>query len=224
MRRFMLTSAFLAFASPAFASETVTVLSAPVLPQVLILYTGEGVAYPTSQADAEALADASALAFQDLLSACAALEPLYDLIEEPSSAADFAHNYGEIARCAYEQYTSKPYWIPALVDEVDICGRTLGPEWQLLSEADVEAFTEPELEIIRDTLASVDGTSDFGDFYFGLRVWVRDVDGQLAQADLTPGLEGPRVTPLPVSPESPSWYAHLESGLSLRCVSTPPAE
>lgn len=222
MRRLMLSVVLVsALGAPALASEVVTVLSAPVLPQVLVLYAAEGAAFPATQVEAEALVDDAALAFQDLLSACAALEPLYEIIDEPTSPAEIAHNYGEIARCAYEQYTSKPYWVPALVDQVDICARTLGDEWRLLGEDDVEAFTEADLSFVMDTLASVGGTSSFGDFYFGLRVWVRAADGSLAQADLTPGLEGPRVTALPVSPADGAWTHHLESGLSLRCVSNP---
>lgn len=222
MRRFILTSALVVCASPALATEVTTVLSAPILPQVLVLYEAEGAAFPATAAAAEALVDAAALAFDDLRAACAAHDDLYDLIAAPETAEELAHNYGEIARCAYEQYTSKPYWIPALVDEVDICARTLGAAWRLLSEADVAGFTEDDLTFIQDTLASAGDTSSFGDFYFGLRAWVRAADGSLAQADLTPGVTAPRVTPLPVGPSDDGWTRHLESGLALRCVSTLP--
>ena len=220
MKRLAIPLALTLMATPAWASETATVLSAPILPEVLTLYTAEGDQFPATLAEAEALVDAAALAFDDLSQSCGALEDLYDLIAEPTTAEEMAHNYGEIARCAYEQYTSKPYWVPALVDQVDVCARTLGEAWSLLSEEDVASFSEEDLVFIRDTLASVGSTSSYGDFYFALRVWVRAADGQLAQADLTPGLVGPRVTPLPVGPADDGWKRHLESGLSLRCVST----
>jgi len=219
MKRLLFTLPLIAFAPSALADE-LTVLSAPILPQVLTLYASEGDAFPATPEGAEALVDASALSFDDLASACAALDGLYDLVAEPTSADDIARNYDEIARCSYEQYTSKPYWIPALVDEVDICGRTLGAAWHLLTEAEVNAFSEDELTFIQSTLAAANTGAGWGNFYFSLRAWVRAADGSLAQADLTPGLTSARVTALPVAASDPSWLRHFEGGLALRCVST----
>jgi hypothetical protein len=223
MKRLLLTVPFLVVAPAALADE-VTVLSAPILPQVMVLYASEGASFPTTPEAAEALVDASALSFDDLANACAALDGLYDIVPEPSTPDEIARNYDEIARCSYDQYTSKPYWIPALVDEVDICARTLGDEWHLLSEAEVTAFTEDELTFIQTTLASVNEGAGWGNFYFSMRAWVRATDGSIAQADLTPGLTTPRVTPLPVAASDSAWTSHYEGGLGLRCVRTETVE
>lgn len=219
MKRLLLSLPLLAFAPAAFADE-VTVLSAPILPQVLVLYGSEGDAFPATPEGAEALVDDSALSFTDLASACAALDGLYDIVAEPASTDEIARNYDEIARCSYEQYTSKPYWIPALVDEVDICARTLGEAWHLPTEAEVNAFSEDELAFIQATLAAANVGAGWGNFYFSLRTWVRAADGSLAQADLTPGLATPRVTALPVAASDAAWTHHYEGGLALRCIST----
>jgi hypothetical protein len=208
----------IALSTPALADD-VTVISAPILPQVLVLYASEGDAYPSTPEAALALVDASALSFDDLASACAALDGLYDIVADPATPDEIARNYDEIARCSYEQYTSKPYWIPGLIDDVDICERTLGEAWHLPTAAEVDAFTEDELTFIQSTLAAANSVSGWGNFYFSLRIWARAADGSLAQADLTPGLSTPRVSALPVAPSDASWLRHYEGGLALRCIS-----
>lgn len=204
----------------AHADTLVTSLSAPVFPQVLTLYAAEGANLPDTPEGRAALVDAAALTFPYLLEFCSGLDGEYAITQSPESTSDIAVNYSEIARCAYEKFTAKPYWIPQLVDEVDICGRTLGEEWHLLSEADVAGFSEADFAFIQATLAGVGGESNWGNFYFSLHTYVRSADGTLARADLSPGVEGPRITSLAAAPGTEAWARHLESDLSLRCIRT----
>ena len=202
------------------ADALVTSLSAPVFPPVLTLYAAEGPNLPDSFEGRAALVDAAALTFRYLIGHCSGLDAKYAITPSPETADEIATNYNEIARCAYEQFTAKPYWIPQLVDEVDICGRTLGEEWHLLSEGDVAAFSEDDFAFIEKTLAGVGGESNWGNFYFSLHAYVRSADGTLARADLSPGATGPRITPLAAAPGTEAWARHLESDLSLRCIRT----
>ena len=202
----------------AHADTLVTSLSAPIFPQVLTLYAAEGANFPVSAEDRAALVDAAALTFRFLIGHCSEADGKYAITPAPTTADEIANNYSEIARCAYEQFTAKPYWIPQLVEEVDICARTLGEEWHLLSEKDVAAFSEDDFAFIEKTLAGVGGESNWGNFYFSLHAYVRSSDGTLARADLTPGVTGPRITPLAVAPGTEAWARHLEGDLSLRCI------
>lgn len=202
------------------ADTVVTRVSAPILPAVLTLYAQEGANFPADLEAQAALVDAAVLPFNDLRTACMAYSDLYAINPLPTTPAEIASDYDEIARCAYEQFTAKPYWIPALVDHVDVCERTLGDAWHLLTAADVAAFSEDELANLQATLAGAGGTSNWGNFYFSLHVYVRAEDGTLARADLTPGVTGPRITPLGIEAASDAWTHHFEGDMALRCVRT----
>src|SRR6185295_10422652 len=123
-----------------------------------------------------------------------------------------------IATCAYQDFVSKPYWIPALVDGVDICGTELGSSWRLVSEDDAASFSEADAEAIAGSLSTPGSSGFFGNFYFGLRVWIRGNDGSLGQGDLSPGVTS-RVSALPVPTDSKT---HYEGGLALRCIRVTP--
>jgi hypothetical protein len=201
----------------AWASTTELVeVSAPVFPAVLILYTSEGPNFPsTPNAEAD-LAHRAALTFPALMTECAAKYPAITLAADGGTltSAALVTNYETVARCAYEQHTAKPYWIPRLVDDVDICGTELGAGWRLPTEADLATFTEAELQGLQDALNPARNGAQLGALYFSMQVYVRGADGGLMQGDLNPGLTGPRVTPLPALDPT----VHLESGLALRCV------
>lgn len=203
------------------ASSELVELSAPVLPVVTVLYAEEGASFPDSLAAEADLAHRAALGFSGLVTSCASLYPA--ISQQPDGGApltpeQLAANYEAVARCAYEQHTSKPYWIPRLVDDVDICGTELGAGWRLPTEEDVAAFTEDELQGLSDALSPARGSGSFGALYFSMQVYVRGTDGALKQADLSPGLIGPRVAPLACAAGGDCWTRHLESGLALRCI------
>jgi len=202
---------------PAGASPAHVEISAPILPDVTVLYAREGAAFPAALADEEALADDAALRFDDLLVECDA-DPAYaDIVvarpgDPPPSPADLARNYELVAECAYVHHTSKPYWIPKLVADVDVCGRTLGADWRVLGEADVAALSTADLEFVRDTLSSAD--PGLGGLYFSLDAYAKEAGGHLAVAHLDPAAAA-RIDALPVPSD---FTQHLEGGIGLRCM------
>ena len=131
------------------------------------------------------LAHAASLTFDTLLTSCAATHPAITLASPSHSptSAELATNYNEVAECAYSKYTVKPYWIPKLVDDVDICLNELGAGWRLPTEADVSGMTDESLSFVADTLtATADakaGASFWGTFYFSLSMFVRASDGSI---------------------------------------------
>lgn len=217
-----LTAALIAsLAGPPAARATGTMqyveVSAPILPRVSVLYPAEGSQFPTASGDIAALAHDAALTFDYLLTACAMNHTGIVIPgpgDPPTTPAQNASNFETIANCAYTDFVSKPYWIPALVDQVDLCGTELGADWHLLSEADVNGFTSADEQMMADALSTPNAGSFFGNFYFSLHVWVRAADGSLQRGDLSPGATS-RLSTLPVPMSSTT---HYESDMSLRCI------
>ena len=122
-------------------------ISAPILPRVLVLYQREGSNFPTTQAERVAHAHASALTYDFLIHDCQAAYPAIVMPgpgDPPTNDAQNATNFEQVAQCSYEKYTAKPYWIPALVDTVDICGQELGSTWRLPNEDDVASLSQDD--------------------------------------------------------------------------------
>jgi hypothetical protein len=201
-------------------------ISAPILPKVLIMYQGQGSNYPTTPQGEAKLAHDSALTFETLLRDC---QPLYSGIvlwtagDPPLADAQVATNYDLLAECSYMQYTAKPYWIPQLVQDVDICGQELGAGWRMITEADILAITDAEYVRLQETLAGAQSVGSagggwFGSFYFSFVVWILRSDGSVSGALLDPK-SSPRFLPLvsgngmPFDPR-----VHYEGSLALRCV------
>jgi hypothetical protein len=203
-----------ALAAPAAPETTeIVVISGPILPKVLVLYIYEGENYPVTQADKEQLVTDTALNFELLLVDCAADYPkikLWNAGDPPLSATELTDNYDAVAQCAYEKHTSKPYWIPQLILDVDICEQTLGTGWRLPTEADVLALTPDDLQVVQQTLTP-QGETSWGGFYFSLQMYAMGNDGKLKVADLGPGVSE-RIS------AGPEGTNHHESGLSLRCL------
>jgi hypothetical protein len=192
-------------------------VSAPILPRVSILYEHEGQNFPSAPADITALAHDAALTYDFLLGACPAKYPAIVVVgpkDPPTTPDQNATNFEQLAQCAYNEYVSKPYWIPALVDQVDICGTELGASWHLITEADIASITDADAQILASALATPNAQSFFGNLFFSLHVWVRGTDGTLKVGDLTPGASQ-RMSDSPVSASSTQ---HYESDLSLRCI------
>jgi hypothetical protein len=192
-------------------------ISAPILPRVSVLYPAEGANFPRASADIATLAHDAALTFDFLLGICPATHAGITIPgpgDPPTTPAQNAANFEALANCAYTDFVSKPYWIPALVDQVDICGTELGPTWHLIGEDDVNNLTETDAQALADALSTPNAGSFFGNFYFSLHVWVRGTDGSLKRGDLSPGAS-PRVTALPAAATSTT---HYESDLGLRCI------
>ena len=208
-------------ARPAAATGTELVeVSAPILPRVSVLYASEGNNFPTNPTDIAALAHTAALTFDFLMAACSMNHSgivIPGPNDPPTTPAQNATNLETVANCAYTDFVSKPYWIPALVDQVDICGTELGSTWHLISEADVNDVTDADAQAMATALSTPNSTSFFGNFYFSLHVWVRASDGSLARGDLSPGVSA-RVAGLSI--QNPT--THYESDMALRCIRRTP--
>jgi hypothetical protein len=192
-------------------------ISAPILPDVLAIYKP----FPPTLDGEKAMAHDAALIYERLLVECAA--DYSAITPAPADGSlltteQLAANYNAVADCSYAKHTAKPYWIPKLLDDVDICGTELGAGWRMLTEDDVLSFTESDFQFMHDTLIPLAGNgvnASLGPFYFGLLVWVHGRDGKLAAANLDPGVTGGRITPLDFT----SGYTdHYEGGLGLRCI------
>ena len=191
-------------------------ISAPIVPRTSVIYA----AFPTTLEGEQAMAHEAALLFDWLLPQCAPLYPKIRLAPAdgtPLSPEQLAMNYDQVGQCAYEQYVAKPYWIPRLVGDVDICGTEMGAGWRLITEADLTSLSEADLQAVADTWnPHPSGTSSGLGFFFSTpAIWVRAADGTIAAGTLAPGVTGSRVTPLGVAPDSTT---HYEGSLGLRCI------
>ena len=214
----LFTLLMLGSSAGAAAGEWVEV-SAPVFPQVLKLYDHEGANFPATIEEEAAVAHDASMVFETLLADCQADYPEIVVLgpdDPPLTPEQLTANFDLVARCSYEKYTVKPYWIPQLVDDVDICGTELGPDWRMPTEEDLATFTDEDFAFLQETLTTVAGGDWWGGFYFSLQIYVRAADGSLAMGDLTPGAAS-RVAPLPSSVGG-SPKSHLEGSIVLRCI------
>jgi hypothetical protein len=194
-------------------------VSAPIFPNVLVMYEGQGMNYPTTPEGRADLAHRSSLTFEFLMAECPAKYPEIQVRAEddpPLDAEQLRTNYEAIGRCAYDQYTAKPYWIPQLIDDVDLCGQELGPAFRLITEEDLLGFSEEDRALLQNVLSTPLGGGVFiEEFYFSLDVYARATDGTIVLGRL--GLGGGPVSPLPPTVDGQP-TSHLEAGLSLRCI------
>jgi hypothetical protein len=196
-------------------------VSAPILPRVLVLYAAEGIKFPATAEAQTALAHDAALTYEFLLQECPAKYPGIVVPgpgEPPTTPAQNTANFEAIATCSYQEYTAKPYWVPALVDKVDICGNELGAGWHLPTEDEVNGFDQADRQQVATALATPNASGFFGNFYFSMSVWVRGKDGGLRVGDLSPAATT-RVWDLPVPSTSTT---HFEGGIALRCIRRTP--
>ncbi|MFM2153897.1 MAG: hypothetical protein RL199_2332, partial [Pseudomonadota bacterium] len=218
MKRVLVAVALSTAAAVAEAVEVVD-FSAPILPKTAVLYAGEGANYPTTPASRLDLALDASLTFENLLLECAPLYPgitLQTAGGAPLTRAQLDDNYELVAQCSYERYTAKPYWIPQLLADVDVCGAVLGSDWTLPTEADLASLSVADYQFLEETLAAASGQSGWGNFYFSIKVFVRAADGSVQQGDLSPAA-ATRVMPLSF-PSGSGPTAHYEAGLALRCL------
>lgn len=194
-------------------------ISAPITPRTDVIYPAQGAAYPSAPADEQALGLKAALTFRWLLLQCADYKglvvPATD--DEVLPVAQRIVNYNLIAACAYTKFSGKPYWIPQLVNDVDLCWLTLGKDWRLLREQDLADLRDDEYAFLGDTLAGVDTGGGLGGYYFTLLSYVRGSDGALKLGDLS---RGARTRVSPLDPATIDYKSHLEHQppVTLRCL------
>lgn len=199
------------------------IISAPIIPRTDVIYAADG-RVPADPVAEAALGHAASLTYAQLLTGCA---PLYPGIVVPAPGKDLTpaertNNFVLIATCAYEKYYAKPYWIPKLVNDLDLCGTELGKDYRLPTEADLAALRDADYRFLSERLTTAAGTTDFfGNTYFSLLIYVRGADGTLKLGDLSAGATA-RVTALGVSQDSQAHYEHYPNPLSLRCIRRTP--
>ena len=200
-------------------------ISAPIVPKTTVLYPKQGPDFPQTKPGMAALAHEAALTYDFLLTACQADYPGITLLAKDApnkvTKEQLLLNYQLTAECGYKKWVAKPYWIPKLVDEIDICATELGPDWSLLTEADVTTLTAEQAAVIADGLTAKDGKT-FGSFYYSTSVFVRAAKGLLMTGKLEVGTALKTIQasmPCPLCFPDP-WTYHLEGGYGLRCLRT----
>lgn len=191
--------------SPAQAGTDITI-SAPIFPRTDIMYQYAGDNYPATDAAERDLADAAFMSFETVHDACLNDNEFKSLIhvatgDTPLTQRELANNYDTIAACSYIKFTSKPYFIPQLVANVDLCARLLKPTqgWRMITDTDVLSWDDAVFNQLSDTLNSAwNGAGEFwGSFYYSTATYIR-TDTGLRVAAMYPGVAPEqRITDLP---------------------------
>jgi hypothetical protein len=216
-------AALLLVLSSGMARADLVEVSAPILPLRMIANLNSGTNFPSTPECERALVVAASKTYAALLPEAAAGDNTLTLLPDGGSLTpqQLQANYSGTALYAYNHYDSKPYWIPRLVDDVDVCGLHLGSDWHLPTQDEVESFTQADLTFLRDTVAGADvNGTQFGSFFFSLHMFVRARDGTLQVGNLTPGAVT-RVFPISY-PAGTGALVELQSPLNvgLRCIRT----
>lgn len=146
-------------------------ISAPLFPLIEILYAREGVNYPDQTDGKVGLGQEGYLTFEKMRDNCIANGGYEGIKAETESvkltAKERADNFSKIATCSYEIYTSKPYSIPQLVDDIDLCKMHLGSDWNMIKQSDLEAFSSVVFDNIEAAYSKVNSEEfSWGAFYF----------------------------------------------------------
>lgn len=192
------------------SGATAFALSLAILPRTFSkggLYGYEGASYPATPAAREAVVDSVAFTYPQLAAECAARHPEIVLPKpgDPQSVIQAALE--AVADCSYADFGIKPYWIPRLVVDVDVCARKLGAGWRLPTVADVTGLTA-------DERAALAATKEEG-LYNGPSVYVLGADGTVQVGDLFAG------TVRKLSDTTTMYLGdtyHYEGGAALRCI------
>ena len=200
-------------------------ISAPILPDMVIWQYKGGAGYPSTAAEATALVRDTTYTYEHLLEAC---QPKYREIVlydgTPLTREQLETNYDQVSRCAYYEYGCKPYWMPQILDDVDVCALKLGTGWRLLAEDDIDGFSEVDFQFFKDTMSIAQGGDWFPrQFYFSLDAYVRARDGSLVLGNLAPSTD--HLVPLPIAPSDMTvLYFGNGQPIGVRCVSVTPAQ
>ena len=188
-------------------------LSLSILPRVFGkgLYRYEGTSYPSTDAARTAVVDEVAFTYPQLERECAGLHPGKIVLAKDGGPALSAETLGKnieaLFDCAYVDFGIKPYWIPRLVVDADVCGRKLGAGWRLPTAGDFASWTESE----RSAIAAASSVE-----LFNSRIlYVRGTDGSAQLGNLVTGEVGP-ITGAGLSYAGDTY--HYEGGAALRCL------
>jgi len=164
-------------------------ISAPIFPKMNELSRYEGSDYPSTTEGVVGAVENISITFANLLSECKVFYPTIVLSSDKQNltAEDLSSNYNLVAQCSYERFSSKPYWIPQLINDVDVCMVVMGSSWRLLTQMDLNKLLPSQLQYFEQTLSTVKGVSSgfWGDFYFGLKTYAKGEDSLLKIGDLS---------------------------------------
>jgi len=202
-------------------------ISAEILPNAVVWQYKGGDGYPPTVAELQQLVNDSTYSFPTLLTACAAKDPSIVIrADQALTPAELASNYTAVAECAYRDYGAKPYWMPQILNDVDVCASKLGGAWHLLAASDLASLTEADYQGLQDTLAVAAKPLVAGQFptsfYYALTTYLRDANGQLALANLTPNAV--HISPLPIATSAyRDLYLGQDDKIVVRCARAIPA-
>jgi len=198
-------------------------LSAPLFPNITVFqrFSEPSRYVGTTEAERLRLVDDEVKTFEQLLSLCAAEYPTITLrtaSAPPLTLDQLRANYAAVARCGYDKYGAKPYWVPQMVSDIDICARKLGASWHLPTAAEIGALDEASFKLFESTLTALPGSDWFPvQWYYRLDLFARQSDGTLALGNLAPGAT--HLSPLPVGGSAMN-VLYLGGGkpIGLRCM------
>ncbi len=184
-------------------------LSAPLAPCVLAL-NRQGF-YPPEREARERMGEEASLTFPYFLQACAESYSITRPGPQGLTPAQAHDNYANVARCTFETHYGKPYWLPELVSDVDLCGRVLGSDWRLPTEKTLAKFNGRHRELLAGALRDV----PYGGGYNSLVVYGRDARNRLTLIDIGPA-DAKRGAPPRLDGSSKGTFQ--AAGVALRCV------
>lgn len=200
-----------------------TAISAPIFPVSLVeLFKNQKENYPADKSVQLKLAQDNFKSYEYMLKQCANLTEGI-VLGDNLTDAQIMRNYQLTAECGYDHFLSKPYYIPQLVADVDICREALGGDFRMISEADVRTFSPEFYRELNGVLALAGSGWSFGKFYFSTITYIRGDDGKIKIGNLQEQVGGSRVTALPTSVDPRN---HLENvpgvggPITLRCMRT----
>ena len=175
----------LAAAAPVHAASDI-VISAPIFPKYISFYNYEAENYPTTEAAKIEIADLGFFNFEELFQMCLADDAYKNKLHiakngEPLTQEKLGENYNTIADCAYVKFTSKPYFVPQLVDDVDLCAHALPASqgWRMITDTDINSWDDTVFTNLTETLNSAwpNGGDSWGSFYFSTVTYIRTATG-----------------------------------------------
>jgi len=185
----------LAAAAPARAATDI-VISAPIFPKYGSFMNYEDQNYPSTLAAKIDIADHGFFNFEDLFQICLADDNFRNRLYVANDGAiltqqQLASNYSTIADCAYVKFTVKPYFVPQLVDDVDLCAHALPASrgWRMITDNDINSWDDAVFSSLASAVNSAwpNGGDEWGSFYFSTVTYIKTATG-LRVGVLHPGV------------------------------------
>lgn len=196
---FLSESAFLVDGSVSLGSQDSFVrLSSPILPDMVIFQMFQNPEYYNSHlSKIYSMINNSMYSFSDLVLLCN--NAGYHInIDSLNHTKVSAYNYSQIAKCGYDILGLKPYYVPKMISDYEICQYKLGKGWRLPTETEVLSWPSAYFTDLMNSLTA--GSLSVDDFwansYFSLFIYIRGNNGTVKIANLYPD-SFPKILDLP---------------------------